>query len=77
MNNRNALQKNNVIQFRKQSFRVVIEGRYFAGFRLLKAGFDYGLTSLEDEAYVFDTAQDAVTMVDLLKLSGRVEPVKS
>jgi len=77
MNNRNLLQKNKVIQFRKQSFRVVIEGRYLAGFRLLKAGFDYGLTSLEDEAYAFDTAQDAVIMVGLLKLSGRVEPISS
>lgn len=76
MNNRNALQKNKVIQFKKQSFRVVIDGRYLAGFRLLKSGFDYGLTSVKDHAYEFETAQSAVSTIDLLKLSGRVEPVK-
>lgn len=76
MNNRNASHKNRVIQFNKQSFRVVIDGRYLAGFRLLKAGLDIGLTDSEEEAYVYDSAQSAIATMQLLKISGKVEPVK-
>lgn len=77
MNKRNSLRKNKVFQFKQQSFRVVIDGRYLAGFRLLKAGFDIGLTINQDHAYVFESAQDAVNIMSILKLSGRIEPLAS
>lgn len=63
-------------QFKQQSFLIVVNSRYLAGFRFLKHGLDIGMTDDEGEALIFPSVNDAKFVLDYLKLSGRIQSVK-
>lgn len=60
---------------RKNTFMVLVKGRYLAGFRLLRSGFDYGLSDLKADALEFNSRSDAVCALEVLTLLSRLDGV--